>query len=229
MNPHHPHDRFRGRYRGTPRSGRGFKPRTPQRSEYQVPSAGNNMPPFNRREPNYYSQSEQTPVYQQNVNYGQYLASGPGLREGPTFGHQPLFPPQQINRYQQNTPPSYLPQTESNINQGHLQDVQARQPGNATIYESDPVEFLLDRRPLTTFIERFTTSDHVCFAVEVDGREFIGYGITKIMAKQNAASEAVRRTFDAVCTYAVLFQCVKRWIRILTLRVLPVRFLTQIV
>lgn len=74
--------------------------------------------------------------------------------------------------------------------------------GNATIYESDPVEFLLDRRPLTTFIERFTTSDHVCFAVEVDGREFIGYGITKIMAKQNAASEAVRRTFDAVCTYA---------------------------
>lgn len=72
--------------------------------------------------------------------------------------------------------------------------------GNATISERDPVEFLSELRPLTTFLEKTTTSGHICFAVEVDGREFKGCGLTKIGAKQNAAIDALRHTFNIVCT-----------------------------
>lgn len=72
--------------------------------------------------------------------------------------------------------------------------------GNATISERDPVEFLSELRPLTTFLEKTTTSGHICFTVEVDGREFGGYGLTKIRAKQNAAIDALRHTFNIVCT-----------------------------
>lgn len=61
-------------------------------------------------------------------------------------------------------------------------------------------EFLSELRPLTTFLEKTTTSGHICFAVEVDGREFKGYGLTKIGAKQNAAIDALRHTFNIVCT-----------------------------
>lgn len=72
--------------------------------------------------------------------------------------------------------------------------------GNATISEREPVEFLLELRPLTNFLEKTTTSGHICFTVEVDGREFGGYGLTKIRAKQNAAIDALRHTFNIVCT-----------------------------
>lgn len=72
--------------------------------------------------------------------------------------------------------------------------------GNATISERDPVELLLELRPLTTFLEKITASDHVCLTVEVDGIEFRGYGMTKKGAKRNAAIDALRDRFNIVCT-----------------------------
>lgn len=208
MNPHQPPARFKGRHTtpGTQRGGRGFKPRTPQGEEYHGPGAGNNMSPSYPRDSYYYTQPQQRPVYQQDVSYGQYSTWGPCPQGGPTYVSLPPFPPQSMNHYQQITPPPYLSPTVSNIHSSYTQDVyEARQPiqGNATISARDPVEFLLELRPLTTFLEKITTSDHLCFTVEVDGREFRGYGMTKIGAKQNAAIDALRHTFNIVCTNTV--------------------------
>lgn len=208
MNPRQQPARFRGRYTrpGPPRGGRGFKPRTPQREEYSGPGAGYSMPPCNQRDFYYNPQFQQTPVYQQAFNYGQYSASGPCPQGVPPYVQPPPFLPQPMNHYQQITPPPYLPPTVSNIHSSYTQDVhEARKPiqGNATISERDPVEFLSELRPLTTFLEKTTTSGHICFAVEVDGREFKGYGLTKIGAKQNAAIDALRHTFNIVCTNTV--------------------------
>lgn len=203
MNPHQSPARFKGS------DNRGFKPRTPQRKEHHGPGAGNNMTPSYPRDFYYCPQSQQRPVYQQGVNYGQFSAWGPCPQEGPPYVvSPPPFPPQPMNYYQQITPPPFLSPTVSNIPSSYTQDVhEARQPtqGNATISERDPVELLLELRPLTTFLEKITTSDHVCLTVEVDGIEFRGYGMTKKGAKRNAAIDALRDRFNIVCTNTVDF------------------------
>lgn len=205
MNPHYPPARPRGRYT-RPRGGRGFNPGTPRRAEYHGPVGGSNMPPVYSREPHYYPPQQQTPAYQQYIGYQQYPASSPYQQNWPTYNYQPTYPSPQMNPYQSITPPSVMSPTVSNIHPGDIQDMhEASQlaQGNATVTEREPIEHLLDLRPLTTFLEKFTTSDYVCFTTEVDGIKYTGYGMTKIGAKQNAAIDALRQRFNIICTNTV--------------------------
>lgn len=72
--------------------------------------------------------------------------------------------------------------------------------GNATLSEREPVEFLLELRPTTSFNTEKTASALICFTVAVDGMKFEGYGKTKTEAQHEAATAALKALFNIVCT-----------------------------
>ncbi|XP_056007886.1 protein mono-ADP-ribosyltransferase PARP12-like isoform X3 [Ostrea edulis] len=71
---------------------------------------------------------------------------------------------------------------------------------NATLSEREPVEFLLELRPTTSFNTEKTASALICFTVAVDGMKFEGYGKTKTEAQHEAATAALKALFNIVCT-----------------------------
>lgn len=103
------------------------------------------MTPSYPRDFYYCTQSQQRPVYQQGVNYGQFSAWGPCPQEGPPYVvSPPSFPPQPMNYYQQITPPPYLSPTVSNIPSSYTQDVhEARQPTQGIMHKLSLNVFLM--------------------------------------------------------------------------------------
>lgn len=85
--------------------------------------------------------------------------------------------------------------------------------GSAKFVSKHPVVQLNDLKPGLKYQEQPTNNDFVCMIVEVGGRLFEGYGVTKKQAKKKAAEFALKDLFNIICVeglgiYHTLLLCI---------------------
>lgn len=71
--------------------------------------------------------------------------------------------------------------------------------GSAKFESKHPVVKLNDLKPVLKYQDQPTNNDFVCISVEVGGRLFEGYGLTKKDAKKQAAEFALKDLFNIIC------------------------------
>lgn len=71
--------------------------------------------------------------------------------------------------------------------------------GSAKFMTKHPVTALNEMKSKAVYSEFPTKNDLVCLVVNVDGKRFEGYALTKKDAKKKAAEEALKNLFNIIC------------------------------